>query len=176
MNITQADIDDIRFRFEIAGESVESICASTKIPIVDLTAYIQNEGWVKPALLLPGQATEEQVNDFYKQGRMHLTKHITNRSVVLYSRFVRLEDRIIGALEDTLDMFDSSTPDATHNLSRIVVAYTKLTEKHALLEEAIATPALADKKIENMLKDQALSSLLDKLDGRGRLLPSTDKD
>jgi hypothetical protein len=92
----------------------------------------------------------------------------------MYSRFAKIEDQVIQALEDTLHDFDPTTPDATHNLSRIVTSYTKILEKQTLLHEAIATPALVDKKIEAMLKNDSLTSLLDKLDGKGRLLPSKE--
>lgn len=169
-----ADLDEVRFRYEIAGESIESICADMKIYVQDLTALVQNEGWVQHIIPPSGQASEEQVNDFYKQGRMHLTRHMTNRAVKMYTKFTKIEDRVIEALEDTLNEFDPGTPDATHNLSRIVTAFTKLLDKQTMLHEAIATPALADKKIENMLKDASLTALLDKLDGKGRALPSAN--
>lgn len=171
---TIADVDEIRFRYEIAGESIESICSDMKIYVKDLTALVNQEGWVQHVLPPSGQASEEQVNDFYKQGRMHLTRHMTNRAVKMYSRFAKIEDQIIVALEDTLHDFDSTTPDATHNLSRIVTAFSKLLDKQAMLHEAIATPALADKKIEAILTDASLATLLDKLDGKGRLLPKED--
>lgn len=173
-NNTIADTDEIRFRYEIAGESIESICSDLKIYVTDLTALVNREGWVQQILPPSGQATEEQVNDFYKQGRMHLTRHLTCRAIKMYSRFAKIEDQVIVALEDTLHDFDSTAPDATHNLSRIVTAYTKILDKQVLLHEAVATPALADKKIEVMLKNDSLTSLLDKLDGKGRLLPSKD--
>lgn len=174
MTTSLADTDEIRFRYEIAGESIDSICADMKIYVTDLTALIDREGWVQQILPPTGQASEDQVNAFYKQGRMHLTRHMTHRAIKMYSRFAKLEDQVILALEDTLHDFDPSTPDATHNLSRIVSAYTKILDKQVLLHEALATPALVDKKIEAMLKNDSLTALLDQLDGKGRLLPSKD--
>lgn len=168
-----ADIDDVRFRYEVAGESVQAICADLKIYPADLHALVEQEGWVA-AEPLSHDASDDEVNDYYKQGRMHLTKHMTRRAIKLYPKITKIEDAVVEAIEETIGSFESSSPDASHNLARIVNAYSKLLDKQALLHEAIATPALADKKIETLLKSSALAGLLDSLDGAGRALPADD--
>ena len=71
---------------------------------------------------------------------------------------------------------DTGTTDAPNELARVVNAYSKLLDKQVLLHEAIATPALADKKIESLLKNTVLSDILDKMDGKGRVLPCKDNE
>ena len=168
-----ADIEDVRFRYEVAGESMETICADLRILSSDLRAIVAQQGWQAP-VPLGHDASDEDVNEYYKQGRMHLTKHMTRRAIKMFPKISKIEDAVVEAIDDTIGNFDSDHPDASHNLARIVNAYSKLLDKQALLHEAIATPALADKKIEAMLKNTALSTLLDSLDGKGRSLPSEE--
>ena len=172
----QADIEEVRFRYEVVGESIPTICLDLKIFTHDLEALIQNQGWTQASI--PGQdASEEEVNSYYKMGRMRLTTQMTRRAIKMFPRITKIEDAVVTAIEDTLDNYDSDIPESSNNLARIVNAYSKLLDKQALLHEAIATPALADKKIEQLLKDKALSDVLDALDaldGKGRRLPSED--
>ena len=169
----QADIDEVRFRYEVVGESVSQICLDLKIFMVDLEALIRDQGWTQASI--PGQdASEEDVNAYYKQGRMRLTTQMTRRAIKMFPRITKIEDSVVTAIEDTLENYNPDIPESSNNLARIVNAYSKLLDKQALLHEAIATPALADKKIEEFLKDKALSDVLDALDGKGRRLPSED--
>lgn len=168
-----ADIEDVKYRYEVAGESIAEICSDLMIFTADLEHIVRSEGWVKA--IPPGQdATEEEVNDYYKRGRMRLTTQMTRRAIKLMPKLSRIEDAVIEALDSTLQRYEPTAQDASHNLARIVNAFSKLIDKQALLHEAIATPALADKKLETLLKDVELTKLLDALDGKGRKLPSQD--
>jgi len=168
-----ADIEDVRFRYEVAGESVRDICMDLKVLPRDLEALIAQQGWQAPEPL-SSDASDEEVNEYYKRGRMHLTKHMTRRAVKMFPKIMMIEDAVVEAMTDTLSHFDAGDDSASHNLSRLMGAYAKLIDKQALLHEAIVTPALADKKIEQLLKSSSLSALLDTLDGKGRSLPSED--
>jgi len=169
-----ADVEDIKYRYEVAGESVAEICSDLMIYTADLERIISSECWVKASP--PGQdASEEEVNDYYKRGRMRLTTQMTRRAIKLMPRLMKIEDNVIDAISDTLQRYAPEAQDASHNLARIVNAFSKLLDKQALLHEAIATPALADKKLETLLKDIELTKLLDALDGKGRKLPSQDR-
>ena len=170
---TIADTEEVRFRYEVAGESIPSICQDLKIFVRDLEALVHQEGWLQA--VSPGPtASEEDVNTYYKNGRMRLTTLMTRRAIKLFPALMKIEDSVVEAIEDTLDGYDSGRDGASQDLARIVNAYSKLLDKQALLHEAIATPALADKKIEQLLKASALSQVLDQLDGKGRVLPSED--
>jgi len=169
------DIEEIRFRYEVVGESVPEICRDLGIFVRDLEALVKQESWVQ--VLLPGQeASEEEVNAYYKRGRMRLTTLMTRRAIKQFSKLMSIEDSVVTAIDDTLKVYDSGRDGASQDLARIVTAYSKLLDKQALLHEAIATPALADKKIEALLKSSGLAQVLDQLDGRGRSLPADDPD
>ena len=170
-----ADIDEIRFRYEVSGESINEICADMGILVTDLTELVDSQNWT--ALVRPGNdATEDEVNDYYKQGRLRLTTQMTQRAMKLFPKLMKIENNVITAVQDTLESFDTGLPDASNGLARIVNAYSKLIDKQALLYEAIATPALVDKKLDKLLRVSELSKILDDMDGAGRKLPSQDND
>lgn len=167
------DIDEIQFRYEVVGESVPEICRDLGIFVKDLEALVKQESWVHVAP--PGRdATEEEVNTYYKLNRMRLTTQMTRRAIKMFPRLTKIEDAVVDAIDNTLTSYNADKPEASANLARIVNAYSKLLDKQALLHEAIATPALVDKKLESLLKDTALSDILNALDGKGRNLPSED--
>ena len=159
----------------MGGESVQEICRDMQILITDLEGLIRQEGWVQA--VLPGrESTEEEVNAFYKQGRMNLTTQMTKRAIKLFPKLMAIEDKVVKAVDGVLANMDTGTTDAPNELARVVNAYSKLLDKQVLLHEAIATPALADKKIESLLKNTVLSDILDKMDGKGRVLPCKDNE
>lgn len=172
MHQRTADIEEVRFRYEVIGESVEDICSDLKILKTDLYALVAQEAWVQADI--PGQgATDEEVNTYYKQGRMRLTTLMTRRAIKQYAKLMQIEDRVIEAIMDSAKDLDSAD---SQGLARVVTAYSKLLDKQAMLHEAISTPALADKKIEELIKASSLAQFLESIDGRGRKLPSEDNE
>lgn len=159
-------VDDIRFRYEIAGESVQDICLSCNIYKAELEAVIEEEEW--EVLEAPGLgADEETVNKYYKQSRQALSIQRTRRSLKLYPTLMDLEDRLIKVISEAIkkqeDSKSSDPEEVSKNISRLVASYTKLIDQQTLFQEAIKVPSLADGKAEDMLKrlvDEKIKELL----------------
>lgn len=166
-----ADAEDIRFRYEVMGESVESICASSKIYIEDLKAYIAREGWLRPPSV---QDTEEAIAEFYKKGRLFLTKLNTRRAVMLARRLNSIEDSVIDSVEDVVSAIDPQAPGSAADLDKITKVLSAISNRTSLIRESIDTAGFYDKKLDRIVNNP-LADLIAQLDGRGRALPSEDK-
>jgi hypothetical protein len=166
-----ADIEDIRFRYEVMGESLESICSSSKIYIRDLEAYIAREGWLRPSSV---PDTDDTVAEFYKKGRWYLTKLNTRRAVLLAKRLNSIEDSIIGSVEDVVSAIDPGAPGSASDLDKLTKVIASISNRTSLIRESVETAGFYDKKLDRVAANP-LADLIAQLDGRGRVLPSADE-
>ena len=165
-----ADITDIRFRYEVMGESPESICSSSKIFMADLLAYAEREAWTRPN-------DDIDADELYRQGRQYLTRKATKRAVSLVNKFHSLEDTLLTQLEEAVDdikdMPDQTPDDRIQSISRATTVYTRLVDNNTIFREAVTAPAFTDRKPGKEMGD-LLGDLISMVDGKGRALPSTD--
>ena len=166
-----ADITDIRFRYEVMGESPASICSTTKIFMADLLAYIEREGWKCPKEDLA------DADELYCKGRQYLTRKATKRAVSLVNKFYSIEDSLLsqleGAVEEIQSIPDQLPDEKIQSIGKASATYAKLREQNALFQEAVTAPAFSDRKPSKEVGD-ILGDLLALVDGKGRVLPSAD--